>query len=193
MPAGPATAAVATQPPPCPQVWQDLLVATRSAQSTEYLDSLACRPPSDLAHSSPSHASTSTARGMRGASSSQEAGAEGSSVGSTEGASDGTQTSRRGDASLGITTDTVFSQFLSPEALVCRHRLGKPEVRRLYRALQARRRGQGRRGHSCCLWHPCLPACLPACPPACLLPDACCYVQCVWPCCCTCHYRPFLI
>jgi len=30
----------------------------------------------------------------------------------------------------------VFARYLSPEALVQRHRLGKPEVRRLYQALQ---------------------------------------------------------
>lgn len=40
------------------------------------------------------------------------------------------------DPSLGISRDTLFEQYLSPEALVQRHRLGKPEVRRLYQALQ---------------------------------------------------------
>ena len=73
-------------------MWQDLFAAARSAQSNEYLDSLACRPPLSASSS--------------------------------------------GDPALGISRDTVFTHYLSPDSLVQHHRLGKPEVRRLYQALQ---------------------------------------------------------
>ncbi|KAL4451532.1 hypothetical protein ABPG75_007194 [Micractinium tetrahymenae] len=83
-----------------PQVWQDLFAATRAAQSTDYLDRLACSAgvPASEAYRRDCAAFD--------------------------------------DPSLGITRDTVFTQFLCPEALVQQHRLGPPQVRRLYQALQ---------------------------------------------------------
>lgn len=95
------------------QVWQDLFAAARAAQSTDYLDGLACRPPSK--HPS-LRCSTAGARSS-----------------SPPPRSACTQQS---DPALGISRDTVFEQYLSPEALVQHHRLGKPELRRLYQALQ---------------------------------------------------------
>jgi hypothetical protein len=101
-------------------VWQDLFAAARSAQPSEYLDGLACRPSLPPAAGLALPARTS-GPGQGGN------GSPGSSAGSSSG---------DGDPSLGISRDTVFTHCLSPEALVQHHRLGKPEVRRLYQALQ---------------------------------------------------------
>ena len=63
------------------------------------------------------------------------------------------------DPSLGISRDTLFEQYLSPEALVQRHRLGKPEVRRLYQALQVRWEGcvEYHSCHMLCFWRTGMP------------------------------------
>lgn len=105
-----AASAVRSLADSLPQVWQDLFVATRVSQSSSYLDGLACSPQQP--------APTEGAAGTSGPS------CEPSSA------------STLPDPSLGISRDTAFTQFLSPEALVRVHRLGKPEVRRLYQALQ---------------------------------------------------------
>lgn len=87
-------------------MWQDLFAATRAAQSTDYLERLACSraAPAPKAH----HPACPF-----------------------------------DDPSLGISRDTVFTQFLCPEALVQQHRLGALHVRRLYQALQVRGLGWG--------------------------------------------------
>lgn len=151
---------------PIPQVWQGLFACTRSAQSDAFLDSLACRPPlpppaglrplggqRSAAGSSGGAAGTSS----RGAAAELAAGAgtgaatrsslaadsgnwEGGAAAPTSGTAEATGESSSGaegeDPTLGISRDTLFDRYLSPEALVQRHRLGKAEVRRLYQGLQ---------------------------------------------------------
>lgn len=104
------------------QVWQDLFAAARAAQSNEFLDALACRQPPVTAAAKDSRRSAETAAACSSSSSSPARVPE-------EGEEDPT---------LGICQATAFSSYLSPEALVQRHRLGKPDVRRLYQALQVR-------------------------------------------------------
>lgn len=148
-----------------PQVWQGLFACTRSAQSDAFLDSLACRPPlpppaglqplggqRSAAGSSGGAACASSrgaaAEGAAGAGtgaatrSSLAADSDNSEGGAapTSGAAEAAGQSSSGadaeDPTLGISRDTLFDVYLSPEALVQRHRLGKAEVRRLYQGLQ---------------------------------------------------------
>eukprot|EP00887_Chlorella_sp_A99_P007782 scaffold20.g7782.t1 len=94
---------------PLPVVWQDLFACVTRAASTEYLHKLAAEaPPPHLVASTPA------------------AGTEGPAADSAADAPE-----------LGLAHDTAFRRFLCPEALVQRHRLGAPQVRRLYRSMQA--------------------------------------------------------
>ncbi|PRW20871.1 Leucine Rich Repeat isoform B [Chlorella sorokiniana] len=111
---------------PLPQIWQELFACTRSAQSDAFLDSLASRPPLPLPPG------LRPQGGQRSASTAAKATRNAAAAAAAQ-ASSGTDDT---DPSLGISRDTVFAQYLLPEALVQRHRLGKPEVRRLYQALQ---------------------------------------------------------
>lgn len=97
---------------PLPLVWQDLFGCATRAASNGYLARLAGMP-SLLSPAAPA------AEGGRSTS--------GAAIGSC---SVPDQTT--------MAHDTVFRDFLSPEALVQRHRLGAPEVRRLYQTMQVR-------------------------------------------------------
>lgn len=145
------------------QVWEDLFAATRAAQSNDYLDGLASRRPpisraaQDARLSAAQAAAQACNAGRSGASggdAGQEAvpaaaAAEGdvwpTAAGEGEGlaaAAGAAPAAAADDPTLGISQATIFGRYLSPEALVCRHRLSKSEARRLYQALQV---GAGRR------------------------------------------------
>lgn len=134
-------------------MWQDLFACTRSAQSDAYLDSLAARPPLLPPIGLRPHGGQ-----CGGACRSDEPGADGGSAAAAaaqpedaaeaaeaaaasapaEAAEPGHGPAPGDDPTLGISRDTLFASYLSPEALVQRHRLGRAEVRRLYQALQVR-------------------------------------------------------